>query len=283
MVFVVGYLREKIQEYVSGAYEGRFHFQFVVQEPRRGLAHALWLAREHFRGEQEVLVVLGDTIFGNDTQHILQMEGSVLAVHQVDDPRTFGVAVLDMETQRVRKVAEKPSIPTSNLALVGMYKFAQAPLLAEVLDEMMAEGLEEGREYLLTDAIMQLIRRGVSFRTHGVEDWFDCGKKQTLLLANRILLGRSHPGPRQGFPNTVIIPPVYIGEGCEIEHAIIGPYVAIGEHARIRNSVVSNSILGAYSRLEAILLNGSVIGSDSSLRGRSISIHIGDNTEIDFE
>lgn len=282
MVFVVGYLREKITEYVQTHYTGKIKMEFVVQEPRRGLAHALWVAVDHIRQADEILIVLGDTIFGDDTRKILAAEGSILAVHPVEDPREFGVAVLDSR-QYVRRLAEKPPIPTSNLALVGMYKISEAPLLVQALEAMMGQGIAEDRDYPLTDALMQMIQLGAQFRVHHVENWFDCGRKQSLLLTNRILLGRMPADRSYVFPNTVIIPPVHIAEGCEIKNSIIGPYVAIAEHARINNSILSNSILGAYTRLESIILQGSVIGNDTSLKGKSISINIGDNAEIDFE
>ena len=280
--FIIGYLREKIQDFVEQTYEGQIEMEFVIQEPRKGLAHALWTAREELQGEDEILINLGDTIFATDIPRVLNLEGSVLAVHQVDDPREFGVAVLD-DDGFVKKLDEKPEIPTSNLGLVGMYKIRELDILYRVLEKHMKLGIKEDEEYDLTNALMQMVEQGVKFRTHTVENWFDCGRKQSLLLANRILLERISNHNSQKYKGAVIIPPVYIADGCEIKHSIVGPYVAIAENARITNSIVKNSILGAYSHLDSIILHGSVIGNDTSLRGKSNSINIGDNTEIDFD
>lgn len=280
-VFIIGYLREKIQEYVETHYTGKIEMEFVVQEPRKGLAHALWFAKENYQDCEEILIILGDTIFGKDTVNVLNREGSILAVNQVEDPREFGIAMLD-DNKIVKKLAEKPQIPTSNLALVGLYKIGPVPILIEVLDERMEKGIQEYEEYTLTEALMSMVQKGVKFRTYQVEDWFDCGRKQSLLLTNRILLERNNSTYEGSFTNSVIIPPVYIAEGCEITHSIIGPYVAIAENAQIQNSIVKNSILGAYSRLDSIILNRSVIGNDTALSGKANSINIGDNTEIDF-
>ncbi|MDX2247295.1 MAG: sugar phosphate nucleotidyltransferase [Bacteroidia bacterium] len=281
-VFIVGYLREKIQEYVETHYSGKIEMEFVVQEPRLGLAHAIWTARECIKNNREILVLLGDTIFGDDTRHIIEAEGGMLAVHQVDDPREFGIAMLD-EAQYVKKLSEKPKIPTSNLALVGLYKITHIPILLEVLGEMMRSEVKESEEYSLTDALMHMINRGVKFRTYRVDNWFDCGRKQSLLHTNRILLERMQEQPKFTHHNSVIIPPVFISEGCEISNSIIGPYAAIAENAQIANSIVRNSILGAYSRLDSIILNNSVVGNDTTLKGKANSINIGDNTEIDFD
>ncbi|MCB0838006.1 MAG: NTP transferase domain-containing protein [Bacteroidetes bacterium] len=281
-VFIIGYLKEKIKDYVESEYKGKIEMEFVVQEPRKGLAHALWVSKPNIQECEEILVILGDTIFGDDTKKIVDLDGAVLAVHQVDDPREFGIARLDKE-DFVKKLTEKPSIPTSNLALVGLYKITPVSLLIEVLDEMMNGKITEDSEYSLTDALMKMIRKGTKFRTYRVENWFDCGRKQSLLMTNRILLERGNFKRENRYKNSVIIPPVFIAKGCQINNSIIGPYTAIAENAKIENSIVKNSILGAYSRLDSIILNKSVVGNDTTLKGKANSINIGDNTEIDFD
>lgn len=283
-VFVVGYLRDKIQAYIQENYDGIIQAEFIVQEPRRGLGHALWVAKDAIKDEDEILIMLGDTIiFGNEIQALLTMEGSVLGVHDVDNPREFGVAVLN-ENRVVKKLIEKPVIPTSNLALVGIYKISQIPAFFEVLENMVKEELPPNQEYLLTNALMDMVNQGLDFRTLRIENWFDCGRKQSLLDANRILLERIgiEKLANYSFPNTVIIHPVHIGTGCRISNSIIGPYVAIADNAVIQESIVKNAILGAYSTLKTIILDHSVVGSDTSLKGNQTSLNIGDNTEIDF-
>ncbi len=281
-VFIIGYMREKIRDYVERNYTGQIQMEFVVQEPRKGLAHALWVSRESIADCEEILVVLGDTIFGADTQRILAQEGAVLAVSQVEDPRKFGIAILDKQ-EKVKMLREKPEIPTSNLGLVGMYKISPVPVLIEELEKMMEQTIPDGQEYPLVDALMGMIHRGHDFRVHKVEHWFDCGERKSLLQVNRILLERRGDHVPKTGQNSVIIPPVYIAEGCVIENSIIGPHVAIAEHARIVNSIVKNSILGAYSTLDSMMLNGSIVGNDTALHGKFTSVNIGDNTEIDFD
>ncbi|WNJ18049.1 sugar phosphate nucleotidyltransferase [Pontibacter sp. G13] len=279
-IFIIGYLREKIREYVQTHYADKISMEFVVQAPRKGLAHALWMAKEYL-GEDEILVNLGDTIFGADTSRVVQMPGSVLCVQEVDKPREFGIAQLG-EDGHVIKVVEKPEIPTSNLALVGLYKIDQMSVLMEALTQMFSEGLLEEHDYSLTEALMSMINLGTKFQAYHVESWYDCGRKAQLLLANRILLSEFQEDELPQFENTVIIPPVKIAEGCQIKDSIVGPNVAIAEHSVINHSILSNSILGAYTQLESIILKNSVIGNDTSLKGRSNSINIGDNTELDF-
>ncbi|MEM0998976.1 MAG: sugar phosphate nucleotidyltransferase [Bacteroidota bacterium] len=281
-VFVIGYLGEKIEGYVRDRYSEDVNLEFVVQSPREGLGHALWVAREAIRGVDEALIVLGDTIFDVDLKAVLEASESTVGVQVVDDPRKFGVAMLDEEGY-VSSVVEKPRIPKSNLALVGLYRIREVEALIKALENMIqSEARGERNEYQLTDALQRMIQEGVRIKTYMVDNWFDCGRKETLLETNQTLLERQNQTMEYSFRNTVILPPVHISEHCSIENSIIGPNVAIAENAIIRNSIVQNSILGAYSSLDSIVLDCSVIGNDSSMKGRAYSVNIGDNTEIDF-
>jgi glucose-1-phosphate thymidylyltransferase len=129
-----------------------------------------------------------------------------------------------------------------------------------------------------------MIGLGVQFKPFKVENWFDCGRKETLLESNATLLKKigSSGGSKENFENTVIIPPVSIGAGCQIKNSIIGPNVAIGDNSTIDCSIVKDSIIGSFSTLSDIVLDESVIGSDTNLRGETRSLNIGDNTSIDL-
>ncbi len=281
-VFVIGYMGEKIRQYVGDNYGDRLQAEFVVQAPREGLGHAIWVAKDSFLNCNDILIILGDTIFDANLKAILQSPYSTIGVQVVEDPRNFGVAMLDEEGY-VTSVKEKPKIPKSNLALVGIYFIREVPQLVTGLKELINND-ERGEtgEFHLTDGLTKMMEKGAKFKTHMVDNWFDCGRRDTLLATNRLLMERRNDHPNYVFPNTVILPPVFIDPSCDIRDSIIGPNVAIAEHARISNSIVRNSILGAYSRLDAIVLDQSVIGNDASLKGKSTSVNIGDNTEIDF-
>ena len=283
-VFVIGYLGEKIEDFVRLKYGSLpdVHLEFVVQSPREGLGHAIWVAHKSFEDAGEVLIVLGDTIFDVDLQSVLGAPYSTVGVQVVDDPREFGVVSLDGEGF-VTHVVEKPRIPKSNLALVGLYRIKEVHALIQSLDKLISSGKRGDRgENHLTEALLGLIHDGENIRTHVVDNWLDCGKKDSLLETNRILLERIKHRHEYHFECSVVIHPVHIADGCQIQNSIIGPNVAIAEHAILKNSIVKNSILGAYSQLDSIVLDGSVIGNDASLKGKSHQVNIGDNTEIDF-
>jgi glucose-1-phosphate thymidylyltransferase len=282
-VFIVGYLGDKIVRYVRRTYPD-MNATFVLQEPREGLGHALWLAREEFRHDPDgVLILLGDTIVDVDLPSLLRTPGSVLAVKEVKTPSMFGL--VESIGGRVSKVVEKPKIPKSNYAMVGLYKLAFPEKLAQALEWLMQAEQRTHGEYQLTDALMHLIEEGEVMTTCPVDNWFDCGRKDTLLEANARLLNQPEflePRDYPEFPDAVIIPPVSIGRGCQISHSIIGPNVAIGDKTIIQNTILSDSIIGSYSELRSAVMHDCIVGSDASFRGMNHSLNIGDNTEIDY-
>ncbi len=167
--------------------------------------------------------------------------------------------------------------------MVGVYKIRESEQLFQCLETNIKQGLRTHGEYSLTDALDCMIKMGCQFKSFKVESWFDCGKKETLLESNATLLKKFDPVvDTASFFNTVIIPPVSIGANCNIRNTIIGPNVAIGDNTTIDYSIIKDSIIGSYSNLFDIVLNASVIGSDTNLRGESRSLNIGDNTSIDL-
>lgn len=280
-IFVVGYLGDKIEDYIKTNYPG-IEKTFVFQDPREGTGHAVWLCRNYIQENEQLFIALGDTIFDVQIKDVLASELSLLGVKKVNDPRNYGVAELD-ENGFIKNVVEKPPIPKSNLALIGLYKICDSKLLMEAIDHIISKNLRTQGEFHLTDAIMYMITSGASFKTFQVENWYDCGNKDSLLETNGMLLKKKlETSVKYNFENTIIIPPVSIPENCSISNSIIGPNVSIGENTIINYSVIKDAIIGSYSEIKNAVMHHSVIGSDASLRGLSQSLNLGDSTEIDF-
>ncbi len=281
-VFVIGYLGEKIESFVRENYPD-LRAQFVVQNKREGLGHAIYLTRAFVQAGEEMYIVLGDTIFDADIESVMSSPESALGLKRVDDPRDFGVAEVE-EDMRITRVIEKPSIPKSNLALVGIYKIRESDQLFQALEQIITHGYKTQGEYHLTDALMLMIKDGTIFRGFKIQNWYDCGKKEILLETNAILLKKLHPHGHHGaaYPNTIIIEPVSIAEGCDISNSIIGPNVTLGSNTTVRYSIIRQSIIGNDATIEDVVLQESVIGSDTTIKGMSQSLNIGDNTEIDL-
>lgn len=280
-VFIIGYLGDKIESFIKTKYP-TISAHFVVQHHKEGIGHAVWMAKDFVEKDEPIMIVLGDTIFTIDMPAIITEKGSLLGVRRVDDPREFGVVELD-DDGKVIKAVEKPSMPKSNLALVGIYKFENGLDIINALDVIIQKNKRTHGEFQLTDALDGMINAGHTFKTFQVNDWYDCGKKEVLLATNKMLLTRNKQlQTNKKFENTVIIQPVSIAENCKISNSIIGPNVSIGENSEIQNSILEDSIIGSYTHLQNMMLKTSLIGSDTVLRGTSQSLNLGDSTEISF-
>lgn len=279
-IFIIGYWGDKIVRYVKEKHSD-IVAHFVSQEDRMGVGHAISLAKDLVK-DDEVIITLGDTICEYDVNEVLRNPGSYIGLRKVDNPKDFGVAELDADGN-IESVIEKPSIPKSNMAIVGIYKIVETEILFDCLERNINSGLLTHGEFNITDAIDCMIGKGVKFRSFKVDNWFDAGNKDTLLKSNATLLKKlGLKIDNTTYPNTVIIPPVSIGAGCKIENSIIGPNVSLGEYTNMSQSIVRDSIVGSYCNLSDIVLEESLIGSDTMVKGETRSLNIGDNTNIDL-
>lgn len=201
----------------------------------------------------------------------------------VDDPRQFGVAVL--EDDRVVRLVEKPEHPPSNLALVGAYCFS--PVIHKAIAQLSPSWRGE---YEITDAIQYLIDWHLAVDSARVEGWWkDTGRPEDVLDANRLVLedlatalhgtidqesrvsGRVVIEAGATVIRSDIRGPVTIASGARIEDSYIGPYTAIGPHVVIRRTEIENSVVLADSRIEDIHER-----IDQSLIGRGVRVHGGE-------
>jgi glucose-1-phosphate thymidylyltransferase len=283
VVFVLGYLGEKVRQFILEKYPN-LPVKFVYQEQREGSAHAVWAARHEIADVKDLFIAFGDTIFDADLKALIASEHSCIGIKKVDNPRDFGVAELN-EGGFISKLIEKPKIPKSNLALVGLYKINDVPLLLKACQHNIESDVRTVGEFQLTDALQYMLEAGHVFAPVQVTNWFDCGRKEVLLQTNTLLLNQEGLYATQHLPvfkNTVFVQPVSIGEGCEISNSVIGPNVTIGTNVQIHHSVIQESIIGNYAELEEVVLKKSVIGSDAIIKGFNLNLNIGDHTEIDF-
>ena len=199
---VVGDTAAEIQGAVGDGSRWGLEVTYLRQEAPLGLAHAVLIARD-FLGEEDFVMYLGDNLLQQDlgdfvgrfqarrsraTAPRLGEEGlavpsaQILLAH-VEDPQRFGVAELDV-AGRVLRLVEKPTVPPSDLALVGVYLFDSR------IHEAVASIKPSGRgELEITDAIQWLIDAGHVVLSEILAGWWiDTGKLTPLLEANRLLL-----------------------------------------------------------------------------------------------
>lgn len=272
---VIGYLGEKIREYILKHYP--IKVDFVEQEERLGLGHAIFLSR-HTVSRDPILIVLGDTIFDADLRTMMKSDHTVLGVRKVDDPRRFGVA--ETTNDYISRLVEKPENPKSNLAVVGLYYVRQPQMLIDCLKELIKTNARTKGEFQLTDALQMMIDRGEKMQTFDIEGWYDCGKPETLLETNRILLA-STKSPKAA-PGVVLQPPVFISPDATVKNAVIGPNATIAAGAEVANAIIRNSIVSEGARVSDALLEDSIVGSNAIVKGSYKRINIGDSSELEF-
>lgn len=285
VTLIVGYHGQKVIEYVDK------HRQFekvnyVWQEERRGLGHAIWMTKKHHRGDDPVLIVLGDTVFEADFKKLFKYDVNVLGVRRVEDPARFGIAQLDAAGKRIIRLVEKPSQFVGDLALVGIYYITQPRLMFRCLDHIIENNIMTRGEYQITDALQEMINRGAEFAPFEIEGWFDCGKPETLLETNRRLLDLRHLKPSeaqmQRWPETIILPPVSIHPSAKITRSIIGPHVDIAEGVQISHSIISDSIISSNAVVSNLIIAGTIIGNDARACGVTHQLNVGDDSEINL-
>lgn len=262
------------QRIVQFASKSGLPVESVVQSEPLGLGHAVAQARGQ-AGDAPLLIVLGDTIALGSLAEFTS-GGSKVGVREVDDPRRFGVAIV--RDGKIVELVEKPEDPKSNLALVGIYYLTNAPLLFRCLEALEREGTKTRGELQLTDALQRMIEQGEELRPFPVQGWYDCGKTETLLETNRALLDL-YAGPVSR-PGVVCLPPVAIDPSADVLHAVIGPHTSIGPGARVRRSVVQNSIISQGATVEDVLLDMSVVGENAVARGAYQRLNVGDSSEV---
>jgi len=276
--FITSYMGQEIEAWAEESY--KLPMEWVVQKETLGLGHAVLQAEEAIAGKP-VFIVLGDTIFEADVKSVLEKGGNTLGVMEVEDPSRFGVVVV--EGEKVIKLVEKPEQPLSYLAIAGLYHITDTDLLLDCLKRLVTEDIRTRGEYQLTDALSLMMEKGTVFRIFPLEAWYDCGLPETVLATNRALLENVDGGPVRTEGEAIVIPPVHISEEVVLQDSVIGPYVSLARGAQVRGSVVRNSIIGRKARVEGAILDGSLLGDNTVVHGRSISLNVGDSSEINFE
>lgn len=252
---------------------------YIYQTEPKGISHAIRQA-EHFIGDDSFILLLGDNLILDDLTELknLMMNGchAALMVSEVKNPQDYGI--VEVINDRIVRLEEKPSVPKSNLAIIGAFAFTNTIFSASAAIEPSARG-----EYEITDAIQWMLDQGCSVSYYlSTKPNMDVGTLERWLEANRMILDNGkEPGEIDGtvvLDNCKIIAPVRIGQNCVLKDCVIGPYVSISagsniEGCRIENSVILN---GAHLKQAVNPIKNSVIGFRSMMVGLHSPRKVGD-------
>ncbi len=255
--------------------EGHIHHQ----EQPLGTAHAVWCAKEWLEGE--TVVAFADTLFRADFQLDAAADGH-LFVKRIEDPRQFGVVVLDDEGI-IREYAEKPEKPVSNLAMIGIYHFKDGGALRREIEVLIDGNMMKSGEYQLPDALRALTAQGARFLPGEVSAWMDCGNRMATVETNGRMLeflgADAVPDSGATIEDSVVIPPCIIQAGAVVKRSVIGPRVTIGPGTVVEDAVLADCLIGSNSHIGGAHLRGSMIGNEARVSREAEDLSMGDYSE----
>ncbi len=254
---------------------------FYEQNEALGTAHAILCAQELL--QKQVLIGFADTLFQSQVSLDISQE-SIIWVKKVQDPSAFGVVKLGPD-RVVKAFIEKPTSFVSDLAIIGLYYFQEGLVLKKAIQQIMEQGRLYAGEYQLTDALMLMQQQDVRFATQEVDEWLDCGNKVATLHANKRYLTflQGHKdlvASSARIHNSVIIPPVYLGQEVVLRNAVVGPYVSVGNHTYIENSRIQDSLIQEHSIISHANLQDSMLGNYVEVKGKVAELDIGDYNTV---
>ncbi len=274
LICITGHLKEQIEAYTPGRY--RWPSRFIEQKVQDGTAGAINLARPFVTGP--VLIIFVDTVFEADLTLINRSSADgIIWAKEVEDYQRFGVVVTDKDGY-MTKIVEKPSTPISKLANIGLYYIKDVAALWAGIDHVLAAPANKG-EYYLTDAFQYMIDHGRRILTAEVGGWYDCGKLDTLLETNEVLL-RKGAARKPDLPGVTFIDPVLIQDGVHIERSTIGPNVTVESGTRISDSQIRSSVIGRKTIIDRARLADSMLGDRVVVERYQGSATLGDDAEI---
>ncbi len=253
----------------------------TYQDQPLGTAHAILCAKESLEGR--VVVAFADTLFKADFTLDTSADGTIW-VQQVEDPRPFGVVKLN-DRNEITDFVEKPETFVSDLAIIGIYYFKDGAYLREELQYLLDNNILDKGEFQLTNALENMKNKGTRFIPGKISEWLDCGNKDATVYTNQRYLEYlrdSHDlvSASAQVNNSVIIPPVFIGENVILNNAVVGPHVSVGNGTKISDSVISNSIVQENTVIKSANITNSMLGSFVTYQGTAADLSLGDYNTI---
>lgn len=301
---VVGSTAKRIKDAVGNGSRWDVDITYIQQDKPLGLAHAVKVSQP-FLGDERFVMFLGDNVIeGGISPLIAQFAdsewNSQIVLTQIEHPEQYGVAELG-EDNRIVRLVEKPKVPPSNLALVGIYMF----------DHHIFEAVNNIKpswrgELEITDAIQWLVDQDYAVHPYVHRGWWiDTGAPGELLEANDLVLEEIDYGV-EGYVdrestvgrrvkvergaeviNSVVRGPSIIGENARIVNSYIGPFTSVGHGVVIEDSEIEHSVVLEKSRIKDIgtRIQDSLIGRDvtisrSPIKPKALKLTLADHSQV---
>ncbi|MFM2214301.1 MAG: hypothetical protein RL427_1564 [Bacteroidota bacterium] len=253
------------------------------QNEALGTGHAIMCAKDSLSGP--AVIAYADTLIRADFD-LDQTADSVIWVKQVDQPEAFGVINLN-EANEIVELVEKPKEFVSDLAVIGIYYFKDVAVLKNELQYVLDNNIIHGGEYQINDGIKQMMAKGMKFVPGEVDAWMDCGNKDVTVETNGRMLNFLHNDGEHlvaydvVLDNSTIIPPCYIGKDVILVNTTVGPNVSLGDHSRVSDSQIANSLIQTHVHIKNAKLDNAMIGNHASFDGNFTSVSLGDYSVLE--
>jgi glucose-1-phosphate thymidylyltransferase len=282
--FVINDLDSANQQVLSTIVEGVIGVipKFFAQDALTGTASAIFCAND-FLNEEPVVVAYADTIFTNKNK-LKKFDFNTILVKKVCNPEAFGVVKCGINGF-VENFVEKPSTFVSDLAIIGIYCFTSGLHLKKCLIEVLQSHKTKRGEYELTSALEIMKFNGDKFIPYEIDEWLDCGNSLATLKTNEhflnILQNNSNlVSSTAQLCNSVVIPPVFLGENVCINNSVIGPFLSVGANTVIKNSRIEHSIIQSNSNVENVNMSFSILGNYVTFIDKNSTMNVGDYNTI---
>ena len=301
---VIGDTGAEIRAAVGDGSAWGVRITYIPQEAPLGLAHAVKISQP-FLGDDKFVMFLGDNVIQGGIHALIRQfdssqYNSQIVLTRVKEAQHYGVAVLRPDGS-IERLIEKPKVPPSNLALVGIYMFD-----ANVFKAVNAIQPSGRGELEITDAIQWLVTAGYSVFPYIHKGWWvDTGKPIDMLEANSLVLDELIPsihgtvdaestvdsrvtiGAGAQIINSVVRGPTIIGENTRIVNSYVGPFTSIHHDCVVENAEIERSIVLEHARIADVpaRIQDSLIGrratiSRATSRPAAYKLTLGDYSAV---
>ena len=256
-----------------------------------GTANAIYQNLEYMEGfnQEYVLILSGDHIYKMDYEVMLEYHKAnnadvTIAAMQVpiEEASRFGIVITD-DNNRITEFEEKPAVPRSNLASMGIYIFSWKVLRDSLIKLSDEPGCDFGKHiipYCHSEG-----KRIFAYEYNGY--WKDVGTLGSYWEANMELIDiipefNLYEEYWKIYTKSDIIPPQFISADSHIERSIIGEGTEV--YGQVINSVIGAGVTigeGAIVR-DSIVMKGSTIGAGTVVDKAIIAedVTVGENAQL---
>lgn len=267
--------QNEISSFIKKNYPGK-NILTIVQHEQLGVAHAVKISKQFIKKDNFILY-LGDNLFENGIKTLIkefQGNGNLISLKSVDDPRKFGVAEIDYDGNLL-SITEKPDNPKSSLAVAGLYGFNN-----KIFDHIKNIKISKRGEYEITDAIKLSLNSSETIKTQIINGWWiDTGNLDDFLAANTLKI-KSNNEYLDNFPDHKNDGTCLIMKNSIIENSLIKNFSSIGNHVKLLNSEIENSVILDLCEIKNYKLKNCLISKQTKLINPGSNMKIIENKII---